>query len=136
MPDTCESQLSTPYARPPKRVLIIEDTSDFSELLKQLLESEGYEVSCASNGKEGLEHLCSTPELPHLILLDLMMPIMDGAEFRRRQVLDPRLCQIPVVIMTAHRDVQVAKMQLGARDFIRKPPEIDQILAVIRRTCP
>lgn len=116
-----------------KKILIVEDSADFSALLRQLLHGEGYEVETAANGQEALNSLKNNPDLPDLILLDLMMPIMDGLEFRKRQEMDERWGRIPVVVMTAHQDAQITRLKIGARDFLRKPPEIDEILAVVKR---
>ena len=119
-----------------KQILVIEDSPDFCALLKQLLEAEGYHVACAGNGLEALQWLKNSRELPSLILLDMMMPVMDGHEFRQRQEEDPIFAQIPVVAMTAHQDSQVSKIKLGAKDCIRKPPELTEIIRVVKRNCP
>ena len=118
-----------------KRLLVVEDSLDFQLLLRQLFESEGYQVEYASNGEEALKKLQAQADLPHLILLDLMMPVMDGFEFRKQQEQDPRLAVIPVVLMTAHGDAQTSKMRIGAKDYIRKPADLDKLLSVVRRNC-
>src|SRR5262249_1755713 len=81
-------------------VLVVDDDSDIRGALCELLEDEGYRVVAASNGEEALVYLNSR-ERPCVILLDLMMPVMDGWEFRRQQQKDPRWSQIPVVVITA-----------------------------------
>jgi CheY-like chemotaxis protein len=118
-----------------KRILIVEDDADIREVLRDLLKSEGYLVECAENGKEAIETLRAATALPQLILLDLMMPIMDGYAFRREQESDPRLILIPVILLTADRDIEAKREQLGARSFIRKPFDIDQAMATIARHC-
>lgn len=117
-----------------KRVLIVEDAVDLRSLLQQLFEMEGYSVSQAANGREALAVLGETAELPQLILLDLMMPVMDGFEFRRAQAADPRFAGIPVVIMTADGDTRAKQVRAGAVDSLRKPVEIDQLLDVVDRS--
>lgn len=119
----------------PKRLFIVEDAIDIQTLLRKLFELEGYQVVCASNGKEALEKLQTLEELPHLILLDLMMPVMDGYEFREKQKQFDRLSQIPIVIMTADGDIQARKGRIEAIGFLRKPVDIDTLLATVKRHC-
>src|SRR5580698_3178645 len=90
-----------------KRILIVEDSIDTRSLLAEFLRGEGYIVDCASNGHEAFEIL-RTPgkPLPGLILLDMMMPGMNGGEFRQAQEKDPKLANIPVVVMTAEGDCE------------------------------
>lgn len=122
-------------AKNDKRLLIVEDSRDFQALLRHLFSSEGYSVECALNGKEALELLRSGVRLPDLILLDIMMPVMDGFEFRREQERDAKLAGIPIVVMTAHGDAQVCKAKIGAKDFIKKPPDMNDLLDVVRSWC-
>ncbi|MGE3683918.1 MAG: response regulator [Bdellovibrionales bacterium] len=120
-----------------KRLLVVEDSVDFQDLLKQLFESEGYHVVYASNGEEALKKLRSDSDadLPGLILLDLMMPVMDGFEFRDKQLLDPRLAGIPVVIMTAHADLKAAGIKAGVKDLFRKTSDLPALLEIVRKNC-
>jgi CheY-like chemotaxis protein len=113
----------------------VEDAIDIQTLMRKLFELEGYTVVCASNGKEALEKLEVLPELPHLILLDLMMPVMDGYEFREQQKQVERLSQIPIVIMTADGDIQARKGRIEAIGFLRKPVDIDTLLMTVKRYC-
>ena len=116
-----------------KRVLIVEDAVDLRSLLCQLFESEGYTVAQAANGNEALAMLRAATELPQLILLDLMMPVMDGFEFRQAQAADPRLAGIPVIVMTADGDTRAKQVRAGAVDSLRKPVEVEQLLEVVDR---
>lgn len=104
-----------------KHILIVEDSTDLQELLARILGRQGYTVSRAYNGQQGLDALRTMPELPAFILLDLMMPVMDGFGFRQEQRKDPRLASIPVVVMTADSDPEIKSQQLGAHSFFRKP---------------
>ena len=104
-----------------KHILIVEDSLDLQALLGELFEQEDYKISRAMNGKEALDFLRSTQELPSLILLDIMMPVMDGIEFREFQLKDPKLKKIPVVIMTADSNSQSKASELGVTEIIRKP---------------
>lgn len=119
-----------------KKILVVEDSIDFQFLLQHLFANEGYEVDCASNGKEAFDKLQSQSTLPNLILLDLMMPVMDGFEFRRLQELDPRLALIPVIIMTAHGDAQIEnKKKLRVTDYIKKPIDMESLLETTKKIC-
>src|SRR6185503_16336865 len=100
-----------------KRILIVEDSLDIQTLLARFLESEGYTVARAANGNIALNLLQSVETLPNLILLDLMMPDMDGFQFRDEQKKNPRLAKIPVVVMTASGDIQSKAMKIGAKGF-------------------
>jgi CheY-like chemotaxis protein len=82
-------------------VLVVEDDQDVRTSLVQVLEGEGYVVSAAENGREALDMLRAPAQLPELILLDLMMPVMNGRHFLEEQSRDPRLAPIPVLVMTA-----------------------------------
>lgn len=85
----------------PDTILIIEDDADILGSLEELFIHEGYQVMTAADGKDALQKLTSGSTLPHLILADFVMPRMDGAEFRRRQLEDARLASIPVIFASA-----------------------------------
>jgi len=110
-----------------KRVLIVEDSEDLRYLMEVYLEGEGYDVSSVANGKEALDYLHSRAELPSVILLDLMMPVMDGFQFRREQQRDSRLSPIPVVLMTAGQDIKGDAARIHADAFLKKPIDIDDL---------
>jgi CheY-like chemotaxis protein len=111
-------------------ILIVEDDPDALEALGDLLESHGYVVASAHHGAEALELLGRSP-LPNLIVLDLLMPTMDGWEFRRRQKLDPRIAKIPVVVVSASS----AAKPIDADSILRKPVDIDRLLETVARHC-
>ena len=115
-------------ARP--TVLIVEDDPDALEALGDLLESHGYGVSSARNGAEALRLLKDLP-LPRLIVLDLLMPTMDGWEFRLRQKNDPRIAGIPVVVVSASSGAK----PIDADTILRKPVDIDRLLETVARHC-
>jgi CheY-like chemotaxis protein len=107
------------------RVLVIEDDRDMRDALVEVLRLEGFEVESAGNGADGLAH--ARAHHPDVILLDLMMPIMSGWEFRAEQRKDPRIGEIPVIVMSAyHSDLDVA-------ESIPKPFHLDDMIAAIRR---
>ena len=118
-----------------KSILIVEDDAAIAESLKELLETEGYRVKWAANGRKALELLRKTPNLPNLIVLDLMMPHMDGYQFRAEQEMDPKLSLIPVVLMTADGHIEAKTFKIGAKAYLNKPLDIDQVLAAVRKNC-
>jgi DNA-binding response OmpR family regulator len=118
-----------------KKLLIIEDSLDIQQTLKQILELEGYEVTVASHGQEGLDKLRLSTFEPHLILLDLMMPIMDGHQFRKIQMKDEKLSVIPVIIMTADGNFKPEMSEIMGEGFIRKPLDIDDLLKTVETHC-
>src|SRR3984885_5055406 len=83
------------------RILVVDDDQGGLEALSDILEYEGYTVERAQNGLQALEHLQQSRPLPNLIILDLLMPVMDGWEFRTRQKEDPELAKVPVLVVTA-----------------------------------
>lgn len=113
-------------------VLIVEDDADLREMMAQLLALEGFHATTVSNGREALAYL-ERGNRPDLILLDLMMPIMDGWEFRRRQVQDASIAGVPVVVLSAIDPVRGA--DLGGTAFLKKPLDFDRLLAIVRRFC-
>ena len=114
----------------PATILVVEDHADLRDMLAVLLESEGYEVRTATNGAEALQRLSET--LPALILLDLMMPVMTGDEFRQRQLADPRYCDVPVICMTAAHDGRARAERIRADEFFQKPLDFDELITVVR----
>jgi CheY-like chemotaxis protein len=115
-------------------VLIIEDDTDLRETLAALLDEEGFEVATAANGQEALEHLRKSRR-PRLILLDLMMPVMDGWEFRQRQQQDPRLADIPVAVVSAVGAMGLQADFLDAAAYLPKPLELTRLRSVVARFC-
>jgi CheY-like chemotaxis protein len=113
-------------------VLIVEDDADLREMMDQLLTLEGYQPETATNGKEALDYLKGGGR-PDLILLDLMMPVMDGWEFRRRQREDPQLSQLPVVVLSALEPSRA--VDLGGAAFLKKPLDFDRLLELVRKYC-
>jgi CheY-like chemotaxis protein len=116
-------------------VLVIEDDLDIRSSIVELLEDSGYRVLGAENGAEALELLQSAASSPCLILLDLMMPVMDGETFHGELQKQPRWAGIPVVLMSAYRDVAERAARLKV-DHLVKPVGIDEILTATRRYCP
>ena len=119
--------------RAPDTVLIIDDDLPVRTALKELFETEGYAVTLAANGHAALNHLRKGLR-PCAILLDLMMPVMDGWDFRNEQLADPDLKDIPVVILTAAGfSAETVRAQFGDIPFVSKPPPHTGLLDVVRR---
>lgn len=114
------------------KVLIVDDLATNIELLQVYLEEEGYNILTATNGKEAWE--TTKKELPDIILLDVMMPIMDGYEACRLIKNDPQTESIPVVMVTSLNEVssRIAGIEAGADDFLSKPFNIYELLARVR----
>jgi len=97
-----------------------------------ILTAEGFVVVVAANGQEALGQLRAAPH-PDLILLDLMMPIMDGWQFRREQAQDPSLSAIPVVVLSADGNVQQKAVSLHVAGYLQKPVDVESLLDIIQR---
>ncbi len=115
-----------------KRILIVEDDTSIRELLVELLESEGYNVSSAVNGLEGLKKL-EADSKPNLILIDLMMPVMDGYTFRTEQLKNNTWAKIPTVVMSAEANAKEKLKSYNITAFLSKPVELDTILQTVER---
>jgi CheY-like chemotaxis protein len=115
-------------------VLIVEDDEDIRELLAEMLQDHGYEVHQASNGAEALDEL-QKAEKPNVVLLDLMMPIMDGWEFRARMLRDPELVDIPVVVVSGAADLQESVRPLRAARVLTKPVKWPALLETVKACC-
>jgi CheY-like chemotaxis protein len=113
-------------------VLIVEDDADLREMMAQLLTLEGFEAATVANGREALDYLHHA-STPNVILLDLMMPVMDGWEFRRQQQADPALAPVPVIVLSALDQARAAKMHAAA--FLKKPLDFDRLLSLVRTYC-
>lgn len=112
-----------------RRVLVVEDDEGIRDALCDLLESEGFDVFSAIHGRDALEKLRGKGVRPDVILLDLMMPVMDGWAFRSEQQKDPGLADIPVVVITASRQADLAS--LNPRAFLKKPIDFDELLRAL-----
>jgi CheY-like chemotaxis protein len=113
-------------------VLIVEDDADLRDMMAQLLSLEGFSAATVSNGRDALEYLRNGAR-PDVILLDLMMPVMDGWEFRRRQQADPAMADVPVIVLSALD--QSRATDVSANAFLKKPLDFDRLLALVRTYC-
>ena len=113
------------------RILVVDDSADNLFLVQSILEEEGYDITLAANGAASLLQVEQSP--PDLVLLDVMMPEMDGLEVTKRIRENRNLPFIPILLITAHDEPSAVKgLDSGADDFIRKPVEVDELLARVR----
>lgn len=118
-----------------KKILVVDDDADILSLIGHILELEGYEVELASHGIEALDRLKNTSRLPSFVLLDLMMPYMDGASFIQALSEDPKLSQVSVMVMSASGEREARKKGIDAARFIKKPIDLDTLIEVARQQC-
>ncbi|WP_017719076.1 sensor histidine kinase [Kamptonema formosum] len=112
-------------------ILVVDDSPDNVLLIQTILEEEGYEIITAENGSTALALIEKSP--PDLVLLDVMMPGMDGYEVTRRIRANTKLPFIPILLITAYDQSSLVQgLDMGADDFIRKPVELDELLARVR----
>lgn len=112
-----------------QHVLVVDDDPAIRNVVADILEMSSYTVRLASNGVEALSEVVTHP--PAMVLLDLMMPVMDGWEFLRR--LRGSQVRVPVAVMSAARDAGAISDELGAQAFLPKPFELDDVLTVVKR---
>jgi CheY-like chemotaxis protein len=117
---------------PLRPILVVEDDHDSRQLLALLLEHQGHSVVTATDGMQALN--VAREQRPALILLDLMMPIMSGEEFRRAQLLDTRIRSIPVVVISAHHDAPNIAKRMKVAGYVQKPVDYDALLDLCART--
>jgi CheY-like chemotaxis protein len=117
-----------------RSILVIDDDPDVRDAVATVLADEGYGVTGVGSGREALKHL-QDHMLPSLILLDMMMPEMDGSLLRQELRKSPDLASIPIVILSGHGDVREAALALGAVDYLRKPLRADSLLEIAERYC-
>jgi DNA-binding response OmpR family regulator len=118
-------------AHPP--VLLVDDDIDILDSLTELLRLSGFDVMTAHNGQEALTQARS--KRPCVVILDLMMPVMSGQEFRRQQSSDPEISNVPVIVVTAARPTTSELANLGATECLLKPVDLDRLVALVRRLC-
>jgi CheY-like chemotaxis protein len=117
----------SPDGKKAMAVLVVDDDEEIREVMTEALVAEGYVVRCAANGERAIEQL-QTGFRPQVILLDLMMPVMDGWQFRSRQLAAAQWASIPVVIISAGNEVRSWPEQCGC---LRKPFDLDQLYEAI-----
>jgi CheY-like chemotaxis protein len=123
----------------PGNVLIVDDDRATRELLRTILSTEGFHTIAAEDGLEALHVLRTVrrraPDVPCLVLLDLAMPRLGGAEFRRAQLGDQIVANVPVAVMSGASDLEQRARMMGAVATVAKPIDGDLLLKVVRRYC-
>jgi CheY-like chemotaxis protein len=117
-------------------VLLVEDDPDIREAIGDVLQEEGYTVEMADTGQQALDRLRGGDRLPDVILLDLMMPVMDGWKFRQEQKQHPAWEAIPVIVLSAVGNTQERAESIGASGCLRKPLDIDELLDMLEKVVP
>jgi CheY-like chemotaxis protein len=114
-----------------KAILVVDDEPAILEMIEELLGYEGYQVVTTSQGSAALAQAKSDP--PALILLDLMMPGMSGWQVIAALKASPQTRAIPVVVLSARRDLPATAKELGIATFLAKPFDIDELIAIVRK---
>jgi CheY-like chemotaxis protein len=107
-------------------VLVVDDDAEVRELLRVALEADGYAVACVDNGRAALNHLRSHV-LTCNIVLDLLLPVMDGAHFRTAQLHDRSLAWLPVILLSGAPDADRQARELGVQGLVKKPLDLDEV---------
>ena len=125
---------STP-ARRSKRVLVVDDELDLNELISLNLQRNGFDVICAFNGNDAIDR--ARAEQPDVIVLDIMLPGIDGTEVTRQLKADPKTAQVPIIMLTAKSEETdvIVGLKLGADDYVTKPFSMKILLARIEGLC-
>jgi DNA-binding response OmpR family regulator len=120
-------------AGPRRTVLVVDDSEEVREALEFILANAGYTVETAAGAVEGLEKMRASR--PSVVVLDLMMPEMDGFDFRCAQLADDRLSGVPVVVYSAAHDVREMAAHIDAAAYVEKTQEITALLTAVRDCC-
>jgi two-component system chemotaxis response regulator CheY len=118
-----------------KTVLVVDDDRDIRDVLTDALEAEGYRVITAPDGQEALDWLRASTVRPCVILLDLMMPRMDGLQFRTEQLNEPSFAAVPVIVLSADPSVIATAKSLNFAGSLRKPVPLEALLAAVHAHC-
>jgi len=117
------------------RIFVVEDEEMIRDSIVEFLGEQGYDVVGAADGRDALNKLDVSNPRPCLILLDLMMPVMDGRSFREQQLQIPALAEIPIVVFSAYQDVAKTAVALNAVGHLAKPLRLPDLLRTVERHC-
>ncbi len=117
-------------------ILVVDDEEMIRDSLIEYLDENGYRAIGAVDGRDALAKLAAPDRRPCVILLDLMMPIMDGKTFRTQQLRDPALAGIPVIVLSAYHGVAKWASELKLPDHLSKPFKLEELLRLIHKHCP
>ncbi|HYV64617.1 MAG TPA: response regulator [Myxococcales bacterium] len=118
-----------------RTILVVEDDRDVREAIAEVLSDGNYVAVPASNGVEALERLRAAPVMPCVILLDIMMPMMDGWQFRSEQQRDDSMKDIPVIVLSAGADASDVAAKMEAAGYLRKPVALERLLGIVEQFC-
>jgi CheY-like chemotaxis protein len=134
--NTVQRQAETSRDDSTKCVLVVEDDDDVGPLLAEALEAGGFRAQVVGDGLRAIEYLRNgNGKCPDLILLDMMMPVMDGWGFRREQEKMPEVANIPVVVLTADGDAREKASSVRAQGYLGKPVSVEDLLNEVERLC-
>lgn len=114
-----------------RKVLVVDDDRDIRETIAEVLEEHGFTVCTATNGQDGLDKVRTAR--PDLVLLDLMMPVLDGAGFCTAIRSDPLLADLPIVVISAYHDVETLAREMQVSGVLAKPLELERLVAAVHR---
>lgn len=118
-----------------KTILIIEDDNEIRQTMVDVLEDEGFQVLSAENGLEGLKILNQYETAPCLIIVDWMMPILDGDGFRQEQLKSEKFAAVPTVLFSANGQISQKAIGAGYEEFIRKPIDLERLFELTSKYC-
>lgn len=118
-----------------KKILVIEDDHEIRQTIVDVLSDEGYDVLSAENGLEGLKLLQETEIPPGLIIVDWMMPVMDGKVFRKEQLKMSKFACVPTILFSANGQISQSAIGVEYDDFVKKPIDLDQLFALAEKYC-
>jgi CheY-like chemotaxis protein len=119
-----------------KTVLVVDDDRDLREALCSALDDSGFPAVGCGDGRQALDYLKGGAPKPALILLDWMMPVMSGGEFREEQVKDPGLAEIPVIVISAHVKADLSGISTGVKSLLRKPFRLGELISQVEKFVP
>ena len=120
---------------PTKTILVVDDEQDIRETLAEALELIGFKATTASNGNTALKLLKASNDKPALILLDLMMPEMDGFEFMKAKGLISEIANIPVIVISANGYMDAKFVGFNIQGYLKKPINLDKLLETAEKYC-
>jgi PAS domain S-box-containing protein len=130
-----DANVALSQVTPSRRALLVEDDEDIRACVSEILRAEGYQVTEACNGREGLDRLSAMVVPPDVIILDLMMPVLGGAGFSQEQRRQPAWAQIPVVVLSADGRNGESQVPIPGAVFVKKPVNVVDLLEVVGRVC-
>lgn len=113
--------------------MVIDDDRDIRESIVEILRDAGYEAEGAIHGADALHRLVAGTARPSAIVLDVMMPVMDGIAFRAALARDAGLASIPIIVISAYRDLEETARELGAAGHLPKPLQLRELLDTVER---